>query len=236
MPEATQERQRRLSLGEFSRIAPGLYAWTATVVLPVLQPGVSSWARAMAVIALASLVASTLLLSTRPREARLLGVYGFSLACLGAWALLGQHLRPDQLDPVRGALGAVGFLLHALAWGAPPRPLESDVSDNLVPGAPLISRTKPVRTSPLALGAGVGVAFLPPAFAFAVERPETSLLAHATALGASLLIIAAATDVALTLGRARQVAPWRVRAGRAVWPLGGLTVALGLGLIWAAMR
>lgn len=236
MAEAIQKRQRRLSLGGLSRVAPGLYAWAATVLLPVSQPGASGWAQAFAVLAFASLVASSLLRPSRLRQARLLGVYGFTLACLGAWALLGPHLRTDQLDPVRGALGAVGFLLHALAWGAPPRPLELDASDNLVAGAPLVARTTPLKTSPLALGAGLGIALLPPAFAFGVDRPGASLLAHASALGASLLIIAAATDVALALGRARHVAPWRVRAGRAVWPLGGLTLALGLGLIWATIR
>jgi hypothetical protein len=236
MTEAVLEQRRRLFLAEVSRVVPGLYGWLATVLLPVVQRGAPLSSRVSAALALAALGGSFALSTSRPRAARLLGVYGFVLFCFGAWALLGALLRSDQLDAVRGALGAVGFLLHALAWGAAPKDPDADSLDNLVAGAPLQPRHKPVRLAAIALGAGIAVALLPMAFAFAVERPGASLLAHAMALGCGVLVIGASTDVALRMGKARQLPAWRPRASRALWPLGGLTVALGIGLIWLALR
>lgn len=236
MSEATREQQRRLLLAEVSRVVPGLYSWLATVLLPVTQRGVSVGARLFAGIALGALIGAYVLFSKRSRLARWLGVYVFVLSCFMSWALLGGQLRSDQLDPVRGALGAVGFLLHALAWGAQPKNLEDAPVDNLVPGSPLQPRHQPVRAAPVAFGIGMVLALLPMAVAFGVERPAASLLAHTLALGCALLLVAASIDVALRMGKSQQFPAWRARSARAVWPLGALTFALGVGLIWLAFR
>lgn len=236
MSEATREQQRRLLLAEVSRVVPGLYSWLATVLLPVTQRGVSVGARLFAGIALGALIGAYVLFSKRSRLARWLGVYVFVLSCFMSWALLGGQLRSDQLDPVRGALGAVGFLLHALAWGAQPKNLEDAPVDNLVPGSPLQPRHHPVRAAPVAFGIGMVLALLPMAVAFGVERPAASLLAHTLALGCALLLVAASIDVALRMGKSQQFPAWRARSARAVWPLGALTFALGVGLIWLAFR
>ena len=236
MTEAIREQRRRLFRAEISRVVPGLYAWLATVAAPVLQHGASWSARLAALVALGALAGSFVLSSTRPRVARWLGVYTFVLFCLVAWACLGPLLRSDQLDAVRGALGCVGFLLHALAWGAPPKDPDADALDNLVPGVPLQPRHKPIRFGAVVLGLGITVALLPIALAFDVERPGPSLLAHALALGCAVLVIGAATDVALLVGKPRKFPAWRARASRAIWPLAGLTVAVGVGLLWLALR
>jgi len=236
MTEAIQEQRRRLFLAEVSRVVPGLYGWLATVLAPVLQRGASFWSRASASLALGALVGAFALSARRPRVARLLGVYGFVLFCFATWAFLGAQLRSDQLDAVRGALGAVGFLLHALAWGAPPKDPDGEALDNLVPGVPLQPRTKPARLAALVLGLGIAVALGPMALAFGVERPGASLLAHALALGCGVLVIGASTDVALRMGKEHHFPAWRVRTSRALWPLGGLIAALGIGLIWLALR
>ena len=236
MTEAIHEQRRRLFLAEVSRVAPGLYGWLATVLMPVVQRGASLLSRAFALLALLALAGSFALSSSRPRVARLLGVYGFIGCCFGAWAGLGPLLRSDQLDAVRGALGAVGFLLHALAWGAVPRDPDADLLDNLVAGAPLQPRHKPVRLASLVLGLGIAAGLVPLAFAFAVERPGASLLAQTLALGCGLLVIGASTDVALRAGKPHAFPAWRVRAARSMWPLAGLTVAVGIGLIWLGLR
>jgi hypothetical protein len=236
MADAIREQRRRLFQAEVSRIVPGLYGWLATVATPVLQRGASGWSRLAAALALASLAAS-FFLSARPRLARVFGVHAFLLFCFTSWALLGPLLRSDQLDAVRGALGAVGFLLHALAWGAPPKdPDDAEALDNLVPGVPLQPRSKPGRTGAVVLAIGIPVALAPMAFAFGVERPGASLLAHALALGCGLLVVAASNEVALLAGKPRRFPAWRVRASRVVWPLIALTVLLGLGLLWLALR
>lgn len=236
MTEAIHEQRRRLFLAEVSRVVPGLYGWLATVLMPVLQRGAPFISRAFALLALVALAGSFALSSSRPRLARRLGVYGFIACCFGAWANLGPLLRSDQLDAVRGALGVVGFLLHALAWGAAPREPGADAPDNLVPGVPLQPRHKPIRVASVVLGLGIAAGLVPVALAFAVERPGASLLAHTLALGCGLLVIGASTDVALGVGKPRTFPAWRARAGRALWPLAGLTIAVGIGLIWLALR
>jgi hypothetical protein len=235
LTEAIRAQRRRPLFNEVSRIVPGLYGWLATVLTPAVQRGASLSARSFAALALLALVGSLWLGSSRPRFARLLGVYGFIACCFGAWACLGARLRSDQLDAVRAALGAIGFLLHALAWGAMPREPEPDAPDNLVPGTPLQPRHKPIRLGTLVLGVGIAVGLVPMALAFAVETPEASLLAHAVALGAGLLTIGASTDVALRVGRPHRFSAWRPRLSRALWPLGGLVVAVGVGLLWLAL-
>ncbi len=236
MIEATREQRRRLFFAEASRVVPGLYGWLATVLTPALQRGASLSARSAAVVALLALAGSYALSGSRPRAARVLGVYVFVASCFAAWAFLGPLLRADQLDAVRGALGALGFLLHALAWGAAPRDPDAQPLDNLVPGAPLQPRHKPVRSGAYVLGLGIAVSLLPLGLAFGVERPGPALLAHVLALGCGVLVVGASADVALRVGKTHQAAPWRARGSRALWPLGGLILALGLGLIWLALR
>jgi hypothetical protein len=236
MTEAVGTPQGRLPLGEASRVVPGLYGWLATVLAPSSQTGASWLSRSFAVLSLAALLLALPLLTRRPRLARQLGVYGFLLGCFGAWLFLGPQLRSDQLDPVRSGLGALGFLLHALAWGAPSRARDEPSADNLVPGAPLQPRLRPPRGASLVLGFGLVVALLPSLVAFGVERPESSLLAHALALGCGLLLVGASTEVALRVGRPRPLAPWRQRTARAVWSLGMLALVFAIGLLWLALR
>jgi hypothetical protein len=49
-------------------------------------------------------------------------------------------------------------------------------------------------------------------------------------------MVGASTDVALRVGKPHQFPTWRARASRAVWAVGGLTVVVGVGLIWLATR
>lgn len=217
-------------------MVPGLYGWLATVLLPVVQPGAPWLSRVAALCAVGALAGAFVLSAPRPRLARWLGVYVFVAGCFLAWATLGARLRSDQVDAVRGALGAVGFLLHALAWGAPPKNPDSDDLDNLVPGQPLKARHQPVRAAVFVLGLGIAVGIAPLVVAFRVERPAASLLAQAMALGCGILVIGASADVALRVGKAHTFAGWRARSSRAVWPLGVLTLALGIGLVWLALH
>lgn len=236
MSEVAGTPRARLPLGEISRVAPGLYGWLAAVLAPVAQSGASYVSRGFAVLSLAALLGALALSNREPRLARHLGVYGFLLTCFGSWLFLGPQLRSDQLDPVRSALGALGFLLHALAWGAPTRPRQEAPADNLVPGNPLQPRVRPPRGASLVLGSGIVLALLPPLAAFTVQRPEASLLAHAVALGCGLLLVAASTEVAMRIGRPRSATPWRSRTARAVWSLGALSLAFVIGLLWLALR
>jgi hypothetical protein len=127
-------------------------------------------------------------------------------------------------------------LLHALAWGAAPKEPEQEAAEHLVPGSPLQPRSKPPRLGAFALGLGFTLCFLPVAAAFSVERPGASLLAHALALASGLLLVSAASDVALLVGRPRAFPAWRLRAARAMWSLAALGLALGALLLWLALQ
>lgn len=236
MSSAVQEQRRRLFLAEVSRVVPGLYGWVATVLSPVLQPAAPLSARITALLAAAALGAAFFCSSRYARVARWLGVYGFVLLCLLTWALLGARLGAEQVDPVRGALGAFGFLLHALAWGAPPKDPDAPALDNLLPGQALQPRNPPARAGGAVLGVGIAVALAPMVLAFRIEPPGAALLAHAIALGCGLLVITVSADVALRIGKPHAFPAWRVRASRALWPMGALTVALAIGLLWLALR
>jgi hypothetical protein len=225
----------RLSLAELSRVVPGLYAWLATVALPALERGASSWARLPAVVALGVLLASSAIGASRPRLARWLGVQGFAVCCLVAWSLLSRELASDSFDPVRGAFGALGFLLHALAWGAPHTP-EATEPARVVPGAHLVARARPSALAPPALGVAVLLALLAPALAFGARNPSAALLAHAVALGCAVLSISAAGAIVLRFGRPLDFPAWRIRGTRAIWSLSLLSLALGAGLLWAALH
>jgi hypothetical protein len=236
MTEGATAQQRTPFLAEVSRIVPGLYGWLATVCAPVLPASASWLSRFLALLALASLVGAYVLSRRKARLSRLLGVHAFVACCFLTWLSLGSALRGEQLDPVRGALGALGFLLHALAWGAPQREPEAELPDNLVPGLPLQPRHRPGRGAGLALSLGIVLALLPSALAFAAPRTAGSLLAHTVALGCGLLVVGASSDLSLRMGKAQKFAGWRVRATRAVWPLSGLVLAGGVALLWLALH
>lgn len=234
MTDAVRAPRPRAFLADVSRIVPGLYGWLATVLTPCLQGGAPLTARVFAGLALLALLGS--LPFSHRRLGRALGVYGFVACCFGAWAGLGPRLRSDQLDAVRSALGALGFLLHALAWGASPKESDPSAAGNLVPGNPLQPRHKPARFGVVVLSLGVVAGLLPMALAFTVQPPAASLLAHALALGCGLLVIGASADVALRVGRPHPSAPSRSRAARALWPLAALLTLGGLAVVWLALR
>lgn len=233
---ATTVPQRTPFLAEVSRIVPGLYGWLATVCAPVLPSSASWLSRLLALLALGNLACAFMLSRRHARLSRLLGVHAFVACCFLTWLSLGSALRGEQLDPVRGALGALGFLLHALAWGAPQREPEPELPDNLVPGLPLQPRHKPGRGAAVALGLGIVLALLPSALAFTAPRAAGSLLSHTVALGCGLLVVGATSDLALRMGKSHKFAGWRMRATRAVWPLSGLVLAVGIALLWLALH
>jgi hypothetical protein len=177
-------------------LLPGLYAWGATVAWPVFsQRAVSLPARVGAVAGVVALCLGLGLARSHPVAGRAIGVLG----CLGcsaiAWGALGNGLHASELDPVRGALGALGWGLFALGWGGFParlRPVEELESAG--------SQRLPSRASlPLAMrGAFVVLVCFSlalPLLAWRVERPGVALLAHAVALAGSVSLLNVGTRI-----------------------------------------
>jgi hypothetical protein len=177
-------------------LLPGLYAWGATVAWPVFsQRGASAPARAGAVVGVVALFLGLAVARSHPVIGRAIGVLG----CLGcsaiAWGALGSELRASELDPVRAALGALGWGLFALGWGGFPARLR--------PVAELEAATSQLLPSrgrlPLATRVGffvlVSFSVALPLLAWRVERPGVSLLAHAVALAASVSLLNVGTRI-----------------------------------------
>ncbi|MGB7217021.1 MAG: hypothetical protein WBE98_18545 [Gammaproteobacteria bacterium] len=227
----------RSLLSRANLLLPGLYAWVATVAHPAVMRGVPVSARVTALLALVALAGGPVLARGRPALARAAGIYAFSGFSLLTWVLAGDALSPERLDPVRAALGALGWMLHAFGWGAT-RPLMTVPEDdpNVIAGPPLAARGRLPRGTSAVFGIGVAGAILFVLLAWRVDRPEHALLAHAAAVAAGILVVRAAAEIALERGHKILPPPPQVRINAAVLPLAGLTLALGLGFIWMLLR
>jgi hypothetical protein len=177
-------------------LLPGLYAWGATVAWPVFSHrAVSLPARVGAVLGVVALFLGLGVARSHPVSGRAIGVLG----CLGcsaiAWGALGSGLRASELDPVRAALGALGWGLFALGWGGFPVPLRPVEELELAASQRLPSR----GSLPLATRVGffvlVSFSVALPLLAWRIERPGVALLAHAAALAGSVSLLNVGTRI-----------------------------------------
>ena len=215
-------------------LAPGLYAWLLTVATPVAQREVSLVARVFAAIAVSALVAGVFLESERPKLGRALGVYAFLGAVLGAWCFAGPAIAVGNVDPLRSALGVLGWVLYAFGWGRSRGARVPEDSPNVVAGAPLAPRARLSRAGMPVVAFAVASALALEALAFRVERQEPALFAHAVATACALLVLGVGSRVALGLGGRRELASATTRLNSMAPPLAALAVLLGIGLVWAA--
>jgi hypothetical protein len=217
----------------FNRIFSGGYAWLATVALPAATRGVGVAPRITAGAALASLLVGAWLSPRAPRLGRALGILAFVGLCTLSWLLMAPNIEPARLDRLRAALGGVGWLLFALAWGsirdfgAVP---EQD--PHVLAGTRLAPRARLPLTAWAALGFGVAGALALPLLAWRVTEPGHALLAHAVALGCALALLACAAAVSVQHGTARPLPGPGARIERAGRLLAALTLALAIGFVW----
>jgi len=225
----------RFRLPERMRVlAPGLYAWLLTVVHPAAQPGVPFAARAFTFLAAVALVAGVVLEIERPKLGRALGIYGFVGGALLAWAFAGPAVGVGNVDPVRSALGVLGWVFYAFGWGRSRGSGVPEDAPNVLGGAPLAPRARLSRASMPIVGMAVVAALVLEALAFRVERAEPALFAHAVATACALLVLGAGSRIALGLGGRRELPSAAIRLNAMAPPLAALAVLFGLGLVWAA--
>lgn len=215
-----------------NKLLPGLYAWAATVALPATSPEVGRLGRSLAFAALVALVLGPWVSPLRPALARVLGIYAFVGLSLGAWAVAaraGVDLAPE---PLRAALGALGWMAYAFGWGDLARPLRVPEDDPAaLGGPPLPARAELPRRASVVFGIGVvGTAVLV-VLAWRVARGPQAVLGHAAALAAGLWLLAATTEVALAAPAGSRGKSGE-RLSRASGSLSALAFAFGLGLLW----
>jgi hypothetical protein len=213
-------------------LLPGLYAWAATVLSTVLAPGAPVAARLGAGLAVLGLASGSLLLPSRPSLGRSLSLYLFVGASLGTWVAAGSLLSVDRLDPLRAALGALGWLLFALSWGTP-RVASSVPEDDphALPGAPLPARGSLPRGAVPILVLSLAGAAASLLLAWRVDRPRQALLAHAVAILVAVYLVNTGALLAVRRGRWKPLAPASRRLAYALVPLLAVAVLVLVGLI-----
>jgi hypothetical protein len=237
MAEPVVEPSHRAFAARTNVLLPGLYAWATTVARPAVSPQATLAIRVAAVCAALVLLLGPLLSARYPRLGRALGVHAFVGLSVLTWALLRHAGVPFGGQALEAAFGAVGWTLYAFGWGelsARRRVPEHD--PHVLSGAPLSPKSPWSRSAEIILGLGVLGAVMVLVLAFRVARPSHSVMAHALALLLGLLVISAASRVALER-TPRRFGSSAERFNGAATALALLLIALALGaLYWLLER
>jgi hypothetical protein len=215
-------------------LAPGLYAWLLTVLVPAAQQGVPFTARAFALVSVVALVVGVFFENERPKLGRWLGIYAFVGCSLASWCLAGPAIAVGNVDPIRSALGVLGWVIYAFGWGRSRGSRVPEDSPNVLTGAPLAPRARLSKAGAPVVALAVVAALAFEGLAFRVERSEPALFAHAAATASALLVLGVGARIALGLGGRRELPSAATRLNAMAPPLAALAVLLGLGLVWAA--
>ncbi len=96
----------------YDLLISGTYAWLLTVASMAWG---NVWAIVSAVAALAHLWGGVWVSRSRRELGRLVVMVGFLGFCAVTWVLLGERLHVSNLEPIRAALGAFGWLFSRSA-------------------------------------------------------------------------------------------------------------------------
>lgn len=212
----------------------GIYAWLATVAIPAWTGGHFA-ARAFALLALVLLAGGLVTLGRHPAIGRATVLAGFVGASCATWLLVGHELEVQQLEPVRAASGAVGWMLFAFGWGAV-RNVSSIPEDDprVIRGELLTARQAPTRSAYVVFSLSLVGGLAPWLLAWRVTRPEHALLAHAVGLACAIALVSVGAELAVRRGRRRVVARPAERIDAASTSLLILTslTLLGVAVWW----
>lgn len=217
-----------------SALFSGLYAWFATVALPVFRAEASLSCKVAAFVALLLLLLGAFVQSRSAVWGRGLGLWGFVGCSLIAWLLAGDLLAVAALDPVRSSLGAIGWAFYAFGWGAVRDTREIPEDNPLVMAGHRLSPRG--RLSPVAswvFGFSCLAAAAPALIAWRVVRPAHGLLAHAVAIACAVAVVSAGATVAAQHSKWRPAGTPKQRLNRATGALGIAFVLLVLGVFLA---
>jgi hypothetical protein len=234
----TTAAKRDVGIGiRTNMLVPGVFAWLVTVGIPAAERGVSIWARIVSLLVLGPLIAGPFVAARQPRLGSAIGVYGTMGLALVSWISLGPAVGVLHLDPVRSAIGSVGWVLFAFGWGSvrDTRAIPED-DPRAILGPQLSPRMSLPFGATVVLAFGILAATLPVFVAWRVARPSHALLAHASAILAAIGLVSSASKIASERQNWRPEPVPTTRFARAVRPLTLLAVVLILRLIWTLLR
>lgn len=184
----------------------GIYAWLATVAIPAWTSGHFA-ARVFALLALVLLSGGLATLGRHPAIGRATVLVGFVGASAATWLLVERELDVQQLEPVRAASGAVGWMLFAFGWGAVRNVGSIPENDpRVIRGELLTARQTPTRSTYVVFSLSLLGALAPWLLAWRVTRPEHALLAHAAGLACAIAMVSVGAELAVRRGRRRVAA------------------------------
>lgn len=189
--------------GVLQRIICAVFAWAVTI-LPVAASRVGSWpARAVALFALAAGVVGPLMVPTRRRIGRHVGISLFVGSAALVWLLSPAAVDVSRIDLVLAITGAVAWMVFAFAWGEPWRFRPEAQTDELASSLRARAELPPLAVPIAALGVvcAAGLLFL----GFRVRDSSRALLAQVVAIGLGVAMVTVAASIAT--GRGKQRAP-----------------------------
>jgi hypothetical protein len=146
--------------------------------------------------------------------------------------LLGGLVRVDRLEPMKAALGVIGWVLFAFGWGALRKPAAVPEDDpHVLPGDVLPPRGRLPVGAVAVLGAAVSFAVPPLFFAWRVTRADHALFAHAVAILCAIGLVTSGAEVAVRRGRWEPLHPPLRRLSQATVPLAALGIVLLAGIV-----
>ncbi|MCB9585828.1 MAG: hypothetical protein H6718_10530 [Polyangiaceae bacterium] len=226
---------QRLPTAVIRVLVPGIYAWIVTVALPSAQRDASALPKISAFFALVCLIGGPIVALYRERVGRAMGVYGFVGFAVITWLVLGDLLSGAKLDPVRAALGSVGWALFAFGWGSVREVGAIPEQDpHALTGAPLTARSTLPKGAGIVMGLGLAGAVVPIFLAWRIDRPLHALLGHAVAVVVAVALVTSAALVGVSRGNTRQHSP-RTRLELASRSLGLAVALLSLGFMAAML-
>jgi hypothetical protein len=208
-------------------------AWSITLAPAAFARGSSALSTLLALLALIAGLGGPLLVPTRPRLARHIGISAFAALATATWLAASPAIQPGRLDPTRAVIGAVAWGVYALTWRERWQTPQSDTPAD--PLAPVLQAraTLPALSRPLtALGIVIGLSYL--TLAWRARDADRALATQAVAIAAATAVITASAVVALARGKrqpggARRLTPSAVRS-LILFALFGLAGLIMIGL------
>ncbi len=187
--------------GVLQRMVCALFAWAVTVA-PFAFSRAGGWAaRGVAVVALLAGVLGPLLVPSRRRVGRHVGISAFLALTASSWLLLSPSLDVARVDLVLAVTGSVAWMVFAFSWGEPWRFRPNAETEDL--GASLRARAQlPSLAVPIA-GVGVLCAAALVVLAFQVRDSSRALLAQVCAVGLGAAMVTVAGNIAVGRGKSR---------------------------------
>lgn len=187
-----------------------------------------------AALALVALVGGVLLSYRFSDLGRLLTMVGFLGLCCVTWLLMGDALNVASLEPVRSALGALGWMVFALGWGSVRQPgsVPEEHPRFVRDAEPLSPRRALPRATLPVFGLAVLCSLAPWLAAWSVAQREHGLLAHALGLGAAMWMMVSGSSIAVALGATRTFPRPKSRITSAAAGLAWACALLAIGVLY----